>query len=190
MPKIFGFDIDGVLYPWHQLAYRWAIDALDMDISYEEFWGKEGFIHKIDKEEEWAIFRSNLINNPVLYNCVSIPEAFVEAVWKINTIFDGKTCYLTSRPMGVETSTSRLLVSNGLPNPDKLYFSRSSPKSMLVKELGITHYVEDHRKHIIDLEGKLKQLFMVEHVYNSYLETTAIRINDVTDIPALIDKGD
>jgi len=182
---MFGFDIDGVLYPWHELAYEWAIDALDEDISFDDFWKKDGYFF----QNEGSIFIHNIVRNPTLYNKRSMPQYLVNAAWKISDIFQGKVCYITSRPTDVKAYTLSWMRQNKLPNPESVYFSRGEPKDILVKELGVTHFVEDHSKYIKQLEPILTQLFVVDGTFNEHVKlTTAIRVDDISDIPALIRK--
>jgi len=182
---MFGFDIDGVLYPWHELAYEWAIEALHEDISFDDFWRKGGFV----SQNEGSIFLNNMVRNPLLYNKRSIPPYIVDAAWKISDIFEGKICYITSRPAGIEADTMSWVHRNKLPRPEMIFFSKNMPKDTIVKEIGVTHFVEDHHKYITQLEP-IVQLYVIDMIYNEHMKlSTAIRVNDISDIPALIKKG-
>jgi hypothetical protein len=58
----FGWDIDGVLYPWHDYAYEQAKLSLG-DITFDEFWHPtDGWV----VNNEGSTLMMNIVNNPLL----------------------------------------------------------------------------------------------------------------------------
>lgn len=182
---MFGFDLDGVLYPWHSHVYDWAINDFGLTLTYDEFWQWPGGWMFNNRE---SLIMANIVNNPLLYTKSNIVPDIKKAVWKIKELI-GDVCYITGRPIGVAFDTKQWLERSELPNTDKLFFTpgQYGEKLQLVETLGCDFFVDDRLDTIEELRGHT-ELFLVSQLWNEdYEHDDVVRVESVTEIPRWID---
>ena len=183
----FGFDIDGVLYPWHDYVFE-ASKPYTGNMTPEEFWNPDGGWWV---RQENTIFMQNMVNNPLLYYKEEISDSIVDALHKIQEITGHDFCYITGRPSDVYLETAKLLARSGVPNHDMLFFTgHRASKEHLVKERKCTYFVEDRPKHVLEV-NEHSFVFLVDHLYNEGMEfKNTLRVSSVTDIPDILRERD
>lgn len=179
----FGFDIDGVLYPWHDYVFE-ASQPYIGNMTLEEFWNPIGGWWG---RQEGTIFMQNMVSNPLLYYKQNINNDIVKALHEIQEITGHSFCYITGRPKSIYLDTVKLLTRSGVPDHDMLFFTeQGESKERLIKEKKCTYFVEDRPKHVLEV-NKHTFVFLVDHLYNAGMEfKNTMRINSVTDIPDIL----
>ncbi len=185
---IFGFDIDGVLYPWHLIAWDWYKRTTgDVSMSFEEFWTfPDGWVPKHDDSKlvkEMVMAKEN-------YTAIPISPYVYTAVWNIADNYADKIYYITGRPTAVKDDTRKYLKDNKMPQADNLYFSdENGGKLQIIKKLGCDYYAEDRPKYL-EILPEITSVFAVTAPYNTYREWDAIRVPHVMQIPEELEKID
>ena len=175
----FGWDIDGVLYPWHEYAYQQAEPYID-GMSFDEFWHPTtGWV----VENEGTMLMKNIVGNPRNYYKQDISQYIVGILHEIQEKTGKDFCYVTGRPKIAQLETKKLLSRAKVPNWDKLYFTgHGESKGPIVKELGCIYYVEDRPKHVPEVNPHAI-VFLMDQIYNRDMEfDNTIRIEDLSEI--------
>jgi uncharacterized HAD superfamily protein len=179
----FGWDIDGVLYNWHELVWFFYKDLYGVPNStYREFWGPDGWA----KQHEGTISMANMVEDPTMYNKQPIRREYLEAVNLVAKMVEGMW-YITNRPPETKTDTARWLKNNKLPYADNLIFKPGTSKAEHIDRLQIDFYAEDRPKHIAEILPckSLRIIYVVNQPWNQGIEDPKIvRVNSVTEIPA------
>jgi len=184
----FGFDLDGVLFPWHENVYQWCRDNLDVDVSYREFWSWP---------DGWFGSRRN---KPFIHDIVRLPELYltplakkthIKAIHRINRLIPGEIHYITARPVEVTDATKEWFQFSELPFSDNVHFTKKQggKKEVLLKRLNCSFYVEDRVDYAESVLG-VSNLFLVNRIWNEGFEhPDVVRIKDVKDIPNILERG-
>ncbi len=183
---IFGFDLDGVLYPWHYVAWQWFKETTaDEDMGFEDFWKwPGGWV----AENEGTQTVLDMVNDAKNYTSVQISPYVFDAVWNIANNHADKIYYITSRPTVVKDSTRKYLIDNNMPQAENLYFSdENGGKPQIVGELECDYYAEDRPKYL-EILPQITSVFVVTTPYNIYREWDAIRIQHVMEIPKILEN--
>ncbi len=184
---MFGFDLDGVLYPWHGHVYNWAVENLNLELTHDEFWKWPGGWFYQNREN---LIVNNIVGNPLLYNKSAVLPEIHDAVWEIKELV-GDVCYITGRPEIVRFDTKLWIERSHLPDPDNVFFTPSQfgAKLEIIQQQGCDFFVDDRLDYIRELLGHT-QLFLVDKIWNENFEhETVTRIQDVTDIPAILEEA-
>jgi uncharacterized HAD superfamily protein len=178
---VYGFDIDGVLYPWHVLAYRWYNAAYGTNMTFDYFWKyPDGFV----SANEGSRSIEKMVKNPVLYTR-KLPHLILNSLQFIADKYASNIYYITSRPEHVRDATRNWLIENHVPYAHNVVFVNGSKRDA-VASYGCTYFAEDRPKHLDELED-ITNLFIVNTPYNSFKEWQGFRINHIMQIPDIID---
>lgn len=132
-----GFDLDGVLYMWHEVVYDYFTAFKGYNGSYNTFWKN---YKTILSNDDWktivdiAPFYS--VKNPPMF-CVD----FLNAVAKKYTIH-----YITYRPESAVLSTEKYLSKYNFPFKENLIFTPD--KADHARLLKLKYFVEDRIDYI------------------------------------------
>lgn len=185
---VVGFDIDGVLYPWHERIWEWYKDNHNENMTFKDFWRvPDGFIAK----HEGTILVDNLVQIPFIYNNTIVNESVVNAVKRINNI-STNIYYITARPTELKRATKKWLKTNGFPRPENLVFSDDfgDGKVTAVKRFGCNYYVEDRIGHALDISESGIPVFLVNQPYNigHEINNNIKRVQDVQDVADILEN--
>lgn len=181
-----GFDIDGVLYPWHEIVHEYYGDILAPGVNFFDFWKvPDGWM----TQHEGTVGVKNMVHDPLMYTKRSIRPDFLKAVNEVAEMVD-ELWYITMRPPDCKTDTSMWLKRNRLPSFKNLIFEPGTEKSEHVAKLGVSIYVEDRPVHINDLIPVecLTTLVVVNTPYNMTMDLPekCVRINSVLELPDIV----
>jgi uncharacterized HAD superfamily protein len=156
-----GFDLDGVLYPWHKYFYELVSNRYSeySEMGYRYFWSK---VKTFEKEDERL---TKLVSLPGLYMKGVIDEDilyYITELSKRNEIY-----YVTCRPANATKATIMWMTRNALPSsPENLYMLDESKRDKVI-ELDLDYYVEDRLEHLEDLKD-ITNVLLVRHPWNNY----------------------
>ena len=154
MVRNIGIDLDGVIYPWHDMAHSWmqAQGDIPQDLScYDLFF--DPYKHKT--EDYWK----NVARIPFIYERTGINESTLATLRELDVLYD--IHYITSRPKEAELVTKRWMKRNNLPRRDYLIFAKD--KVTLARTLNLKYMVEDSPKHIEALNN-IMQSYLLEDI--------------------------
>lgn len=169
---ILGFDIDGVLYPWHEEVWKWFIRrggesrwGDGTPISFYEFWKwPNGWI----ANNEGSDIVKKLVKETLPYVSAKANEADVSIVNDIAEKFADKIYYITSRPMQLQYDTTKWLRDSEFPFVDNLIMADGNGgKVKVVKDVGCDYYVEDRPKYL-EILPEITTVFQMTQPYNAY----------------------
>jgi len=183
---IFGFDIDGVLYPWHIIAWKWWKERTgNSTTSFHEFWKYPG---GWVAENEGTQLVLDMVAHKPNYTSAPISPYVHQAVWDIAENYADKIYYITGRPTHIKDATRQYLLDNKMPQAKNLYFSdENGGKLEIIKSLGCDYYVEDRPKYL-EILPQITTVFAIICPYNMYREWDAITIHHVMEIPRILDS--
>jgi hypothetical protein len=174
-----GFDIDGVLYPWHEEVWKWYVRRNGEPISFIEFWRWPG--GWVARNEGTAIVKS-LVKETLPYVSAGINEVDVSIVNDIANEFFDDIYYITSRPENLHYDTSKWLKESGFPFADNLIMADGNGgKIQVVKDTGCNYYVEDRPKYL-ELLPEVTKAFKMIRPYNMYKMFDAITIGSLYEL--------
>ena len=182
---LFGFDIDGVLYPWHYIVWKWTTTKDGyITTTFDEFWNyPDGWV----AQNEGTDLVKAMVAEESNYMAVPLSAYVKETVHRIASQFADDVFYITGRPLSVKDATQKYLVDNGLPSSRNLYFSKENGgKLNIIKELGCNYYVEDQPKHL-EVLPKVATIFAVVAPYNTHKKWDAISIHHIMEIPYILE---
>jgi len=173
-----GFDIDGVLYPWQEVAYIQAVDDhKDFGYSFEDFWRK-GIDDTLPK-----LYMKNLVRNPLLLE-IKIPNPeLIEMLNRLASKWDIE--YISSRPEELFRVTSRYLRKYKFPEADTLILSDTIITD--IRLANFDYYIED-RSDIANQLAKFTKVILVSRPYNKgdLLDNSIIRIDNILDLERIL----
>lgn len=128
---IIAFDLDGVLYPWHEIVFAFFKEQgiVPPETSFDFVWGERLF-------ERQVAYAASL---PFLYSRAGASKELVSFLRDLagrNEIY-----YITSRPPEARFSTALYLERYGFPFFHNLIFTKTKDKVALF--LGVDFFVED-----------------------------------------------
>jgi hypothetical protein len=185
---IVGFDMDGVIYPWHEAVWNWYRIWRDSEMSYNDFWKHpDGFVY----QNEGTQVIKNLVQIPHLYTMHDIKRRTLKALNDFNKLADD-IWYITARPSMVRLDTINWMKRNDLPKHENLIFSDlNGGKVKTVEEKGCDFYLEDRHIYIEPL-SEVTNVFVINRPYNigyDYSEIDNVyRADDVEDVYNLVRK--
>ena len=176
--KVIGFDIDGVLYPWHLYVYQDLYNSGEIDYTYDYFWK---YISSSYSQERWESILENFnFFRGDFYDGAS------EMLNEYSNYYD--IFYLTSRPEKAYQLTREQLDKYRFPNPDNLIITKN--KVDVISDVQPDYFVEDNKKYISDLYD-LTQVVAVKHPWNySFFEKSRcmkiLWINHILELPKVV----
>ena len=181
---IVEFDLDGVLYPWHEEVWKWYNNRSTNNISFIEFWKyPNGWIHK---NEGTAIVKA-LVNETLPYVSAKAKESDVSIVDDIVKDFNAEIYYITSRPERFHYDTAKWLKDSKFPFTDNLIMADGNGgKVKVVKDVGCDIFVEDRPKYLTAL-AEVTNVVKVVTPYNTYEAFHAHPIGNLVELYNYID---
>lgn len=143
MNRVFGLDLDGVIYPFHESLYTYCVSCRNFNGNYLEFW-MDYFPHLSDEECDF------LVSNPIVYDMTRPYEYAYKFINKLEETGDS-IFYITSRPESLDRITRRYLKRLNFPFQDNLILSKD--KVTDCRKYGVTHFVDDFTKHVNPISG-------------------------------------
>lgn len=173
-----GFDLDGVLYPWHELVYyHLTKEEIIKDVSFSDFWVN------VDK----------FISSQLLYSFTVDPVFMSYAHPDID---DHKTIvslaknyeifYITARVPEVAIATRNWIKYHKFPYPENVFVVQEK-KLEEIKRNNIRYFVEDRAEYALELRDFCK-VFLVKKPWNESIQHEFICINKVSDLQGLLPK--
>jgi uncharacterized HAD superfamily protein len=157
-----GFDLDGVLYPWHKYFFEEVQHKYDAykDYTYLEFW------EDIDNILEFDSSVWDLVDIPDLYNKENLIfeiKLRLEAIRKHSQLF-----YITWRPKPVYDMTKKWMDDCFIPDKENLYFANGKEtKYDIVKKLSLDYYLEDKLEYYNNLKD-ITTCLLIKQPWNNY----------------------
>lgn len=177
-----GFDLDGVLYPWHEIIYDYMVQEQNLNMNYKTFWKEvtKGMLMDWDN----GLGKFWLENNEFLTKRDIKPE-YLATIRQLSAFFD--IYYITSRVKIGWNTTKYWFRHNRIPFIDNLYFANSE-KLPLILQNDIDIFVEDRVKHILELKNYTR-VIMVCQPWNEELQDEVETIYSVVQLPELLGVG-
>ncbi len=178
MTSKIGFDLDGVLYDWHRVAYDWIVDVNEnFDIAYDEFW-----IEWLDRDENHRL-ADFLVRAPNFVTKIIMSEPMREMLWGLaetNEIF-----YITARPQEAHFGTKWWIKTSKIPNPENLIFAKNKLPHIISNEIPI--FVEDMTKHALALQNHT-EVILIAKPWNTIIQEEFPTIYSVLELPELLEN--
>jgi len=185
----FGFDIDGVLYPWHALVWKWYVKNIGIKVSMVDFWKPDGLVAK-SEGSPWVI---EMVANAEHYTSQPVHAGVLRAVKYIANHYADNIYYITSRPIHVWNRTKDWLIANRLPFAENLIFAEEYEFEGIVGKVAAvigtdcSYYVEDSPKYL-EMIPYFATTFIMNSPENQYREFDGCyRIDDLDEIPVFLD---
>lgn len=149
-----GFDLDGVLYPWHYSIVRFFREFKGYEGTERAFWK---YFTSLDKEEQ-----DYYVLLPHLYTNTSPNLDAMQYLPKIAEV--GEIYYITARDESLKSATLKFFDMYDLPFKENLIFSHD--KANYVRWLGLDYFFDDLSKYLEAMKGITKAyLFVAPHNY-------------------------
>lgn len=152
---ILGLDLDGVLYDWHSAVFTYFQYECNYCGDYRTFWME----YFPSMSAEWHEY---IVSLPFLYETQvplqSTMNFLAFAKENANDVY-----YITHRPREVENVTRRYFKKYDFPCQDNLFMT--GDKANMCRYLGITHFLDDHVKHV-DSVKRVSSSYLMSKVYN------------------------
>jgi FMN phosphatase YigB (HAD superfamily) len=146
-----GFDLDGVLYPWHEKVWKELTNMDKIDTTFDGYWSNY---------KEWRTEGNNetlfmnLVNDPLMYSSQA-PYFGVRSFLKSLEIEGHDIWYITQRPRHVDFTTRAWVKHWRLAYPENVIRVETS-KRLPVIEKEIDLFVDDAIRHAEDLKDYTK----------------------------------
>lgn len=177
--KRIGFDIDGVLYPWHLYVYYDLYNSGKIDYTYEYFWKHMWMV--LPEKDFWTptAERLDLLMGEFYDGAVDIVKQYI----KNYDVF-----YLSTRPDNTVETTYNQLLKYGFPNSGRLVISHD--KRGVLESNPTDYFVEDKESNIRSIYD-LTQVVGVKQPWNeSFFEQSKFMkilwINHILELPRVI----
>jgi len=153
--ELIGFDLDGVLYPFHEAFYRELVAHCGLKESYWDFWTKSylGW----DKDGRFT----NLTRLPHLFTSGVIMPSNLRTLWKLSKMYD--IIYITRRMPEINYWTGYWLKKNDVPFYEN--YLQTNDKLATVGEQKCAYYVEDRGVEATAL-SKITDVFLLKQPWN------------------------
>lgn len=181
---ILGFDLDGVLYSWHEVVAR---DLKHMGVLkqnetlYDIFHPDNRRFDKLTKK-----FVREVLYNTEYYKEEPMHKYKHKLLWDL--INDGhEIVYVSSRPVRkAKKPTLEWLYSNDAPNPEQLFLVKGAKKPV-VESLGCDIFIDDKIQHAKELR-KVTEVFLLNRPWNEgvRLPRGVRRLNHLTELRDIV----
>ncbi len=173
-----GFDLDGVLYDWHRVAYDWVCETTkEFDVPYDEFW-----VDWLDRDENHML-ANFLVKAPIFVTKIIMSDSMRNMLWSLaknNELF-----YITARPQEAHLGTEWWIKTSRVPNPKNLIFAKDKLPHIIENE--IDYFIEDMTKHALALQNHTR-IILVEKPWNVIIQEEFPTVNSVLELPELMEN--
>ena len=170
-----GFDLDGVLYPWHEGVWKQLTVDGYITSSFEEYWDKEW---KIMREKQSTLFM-NMVNEPLMYSSQA-PYFGVRSLLECLKLDGHKIWYVTQRPRHLDFITRQWIRRWRLPFEDNVIRVEGSKRQVII-ENEIDLFVDDAIRHAEDLKDFTK-VILVKRPYNKEIQENFDSVDSVLQV--------
>ncbi len=182
-----GFDLDGVIYPWHKIVLEAAKAEGLLEITTQSgdlfaYPEEDGLIFK------WSKFaRDRLVSTPEHY-MHPLPRRSKDVLDKLSEHFE--LFYVTARSGDLEYPTFRWAEENNLPQRKNLFVS-NGPKSDIIVKQGIQVFIEDRPTEVEALAPFCKMILLNQPWNSNYTKKNHTRVENLEDLLPLfgVDNG-
>ena len=174
MIKNIGFDIDGVLYPWHTAVDTYLKAYCNIDAGIDLWKNPLKYIS--------PQFADNLCRMEDLCTKFIPDKDMLDVLWKLSEKHN--IYYITSRPDDVKTATEMYFQKYGFPQNYNLTFTKD--KSFWVKYYEIDLFVEDRDKFALELKD-ITNVVLVRQPWNEELWSDFANIRHIGELPKLLE---
>jgi len=173
-----GFDLDGVLHPWHEGVWKRLKREGHITTSFEQFWS-----NWIEWKENNKILFMNMVNDPLMYSSQAPYYGADKMLHELKDV-GHIIWYVTQRPSHLDYTTKHWVKRWRLPYPENLIRVEKSKKIVVVaKEIDL--FVEDAARHAEELDGFTK-VILVKRPYNKEVQENFDTVNSVLEIKKYI----
>jgi len=176
-----GFDVDGVIYPWHEIVVKDMILTGDVpvDTTVRRFF--LDIMPNLSTEIQQII-----VNNSRYYIRPFLREGAKKVLNHLKS--DWEIYYITSRPYEVESATRAWFRTMGLPNKENVYVVNGGKRPM-VELLDLDVFVDDRTSHVEELHD-ICPVILVTHPWNEdYNEDNHVRVDQLHELIPLLEGG-
>lgn len=149
-----GIDLDGVLYPWHDIVYQRECLDHGWNLTNSEFWSR---IHSLYS----GLSEENLVKTRHYYGVANIDQRNLDLLNKLDK--DNQLFYITSRDKELEFVTNNWMKRNNIPQRENLIFTKDKKIHVLLNNISI--FIEDNIKNALELNPYCK-VVIVRSEYN------------------------
>lgn len=184
--KTIGFDIDGVIYPWHEAVLESAKREGLVEVS-----ATTGDLFAYPEEDgllfHWSKFaRDKYVSNVENY-LHPLPRRSKDVLQELSEHFT--LFYVTARSGELEYPTFRWAEENNLPQRENLIVS-SGPKTRYIIDNDIDVFIEDRPKYVEQLEGFTTLILLTQPWNVNYGRNNHVRIDTLEElIPMLMGEN-
>jgi len=163
-----AFDMDGVLYPWHDAVYTYLrVEREDEIPEFNLLWKDP---YKYVRKERWDF----IATIPLLYSTI-LPKKEILAMLKKLDVENNTLYYVTSRDKDLERVTKKYLDDYSFPQSFNLMHTKD--KERIIRNWEIDAIVEDQASNLEKFSGLCKTIG-IEHPWNEekrgYLESLGV----------------
>lgn len=145
-----GLDVDGVIYPWHDVVYRYFTEEKGYTNSYNHFWTVDWWLLGKEKQDY-------IVSLPFLYYAVIPSSCVMDSLNKLATL--GKLFYVTSRSGSeIESVTQKFFNFFDPPFKQNLLFDHD--KATACRLYSIDYFLDDFPEQVSKLESVTKAYLM------------------------------
>lgn len=163
--RVFGLDIDGVVYPYHEAVYTYYQCYMGYNDSYNRFWTQ--YFPSLSEEEQ-----DYIVSIPIPYDMMDPYPYALKFINKAMELGD-EVYYLTSRDSSLERITRRYLRRHEFLFQDNLIMCKD--KATECRRYDITDFIDDFTKHVNS----------VSLVCNAYLINKPWNVDNRKDYPVV-----
>lgn len=149
-----GFDLDGVLYPWHSSIYSYFEQYRKYTGSYFQFWSTDWKLPEIQEHIGMLTHVPTFCEDR---------EPLPEVMDTLHVIENGghTVFYITQRPEEVRFATWHYLNRHHFPFEENLYIVDGS-KTTLGRSLDLDLYLDDREKNVSEMSAVCLTVLMAQ----------------------------
>lgn len=178
-----GFDIDGVLYPWHEIVLEDLIllGAMPKGSTVGSMFTFPGAFHKFSQNMQQGILGSSKY-----YVCPVFREGARDVLHTLSENWE--IFYVTSRPFEIESPTKAWVRGMGFPYRDNVYVVNGG-KRAIVELLDLDIFIDDRTSHVDELHDICPVILVTRPWNEEYNEDNHVRVNELHELVPLLEGG-
>lgn len=177
-----GFDLDGVLYDWHEGVLDYfkdmgQVSPMTTVADLFAFPEEDGIIH------HWSKWIKDYITHLPEFFEAPIDPRKLDIVRELGREYE--IAYITARVPELEYFTKRWIVRNGLPQPENTYVTNGSKRN-IVDGLELDYMIEDRPKYAVEL-ADITTVILLTRPWNEKLPDDGyVRIDTLEELIPLL----
>jgi uncharacterized HAD superfamily protein len=173
---LIGFDIDGIIYNYHQALYDEMVAMFGLTDDYDTFWTKTMPSYSKFKQDNLTSIEHIYANMPPSKEIIDTVKYFAKKF--------GEVFYVTARPESCRFVTYNSMKNWGFPCLENLYIV-GKQKDQQVKKLHLDIFVEDRDKHALELKDICK-VYLVKKPWNVSIQEQFSCIDSIMDLRSIL----